>query len=128
MFDPKLVLGFRSRVASEMPGIFSRDPGELAPPPQFWNLKFAPLRTDRDLAGVGRFRVAWGRDAEAETARETENLAVWGGESGRGPARVEKIPGCREARAAGFQNFSIPESGPSEIFGERLKSGLWFCP
>ena len=37
-------------------------------------------------------------DAEAETARETENLGAWGGESGRGPAW---------GRATGIQKFSF---------------------
>jgi hypothetical protein len=49
------------------------------PSSQFRNLKFAQRRPTRDLAGMGWFRVAWGRDAEAETARETENLVAWGG-------------------------------------------------
>ena len=43
------------------------------------------------------------RDAEGETARETENLGAWGGESGRGPARVEGDPGCRGG--VGRRNF-----------------------
>jgi hypothetical protein len=36
-----------------------------------------------------------GWDAGGETARETENPAAWGGESGRGPARVEARLGLR---------------------------------
>ena len=36
-----------------------------------------------------RFAPAWGLGAEAETGPEAVNLAAWGGESGRGPARGE---------------------------------------
>jgi hypothetical protein len=49
-----------------------------------------------------RLRRSRGLDAEAETARETENLVAWGGEPGRGPARVEGGPGCRRGGAAEF--------------------------
>jgi hypothetical protein len=38
-----------------------------------------------------RFRRHGGRDAEGETAREIENLAAWGGESGRGPRASRKF-------------------------------------
>ena len=55
--------------------------------------------------GVGR--------PEAETGAEAANLAARRGELARGPVRGEKIPSAGEARAAGFQDFSIPESGPS---------------
>jgi hypothetical protein len=60
-----------------------------------------------------RLRRPGGRDAEAETARETENLAVWGGESGRGPARVGENPGCRRG-----------EGGRISVFRERTLRNL----
>ena len=65
-----------------------------------------------DLLEIGpewrRSRRPRDRDAEAETARETENLGAWGGESGRGPARVGENPGCRGGGgAAEFQKSSF---------------------
>ncbi len=48
-----------------------------------------------------RFRRHGNRDAEAETPRETENLAAWNGDSGRGPARGRS----RVLEGAGRQNF-----------------------
>jgi hypothetical protein len=44
------------------------------------------------------------RDAEAETGPEAVNLAVWGGESGRGPARGGGGPGMG-GRFPGAQHF-----------------------
>jgi hypothetical protein len=58
-----------------------------------------------------RLRRHGNRDAEAETARETENPGAWGGESGRGPARGEGKPGCRWGGVPEIQVFSFPESG-----------------
>jgi len=81
-----------------------------------------------DLLEIGpewrRLRWPRGLDAGAETGPEAVNLGAWGGESGRGPARVEKIPGAGEARAAGFQECSFSESGRSQINDERPSCGL----
>jgi hypothetical protein len=50
-----------------------------------------------------RFRRHGSREAEGETARETENLAIWGGESDRaGVPRAVGIPG---AGGVGRQKF-----------------------
>ena len=74
------------------------------------NLKIrdsAPRRPARELPGVAPFSPARELDAEAETARETENLAAWGGESGRGQARGEADPGCRRGRGGRISGFQI---------------------
>jgi hypothetical protein len=53
-----------------------------------------------------RFYRHGNRDAEAETARETENLVAWGGESGRSPARGEgDSRASGGGRISGFQIF-----------------------
>jgi len=56
--------------------------------------------------------------------KRLEKLKIWepGAASRAGAQRaVGEIRGAGEVRVAGFQNFSFPESGPSEIFGERQK-------
>jgi hypothetical protein len=68
-------------------------------------LKFrdsGPRRPARDLTGVPPFAPGWGWEAGDETARETENLATWGGESGRGRRAATEIPGVG---GVGRQNF-----------------------
>jgi hypothetical protein len=68
-----------------------------------WNSEIPPReRRDRDWAGVPAFATGWGRDAGGETARETENMAAWGCESGRGRRAAREIPGDG---GVGRQNF-----------------------
>ena len=55
----------------------------------------------------GRLRRPRELDAEAETARETENLVARGGDSGRGPAHGEGDRRCRRGGAAEFQKSSF---------------------
>ena len=102
-------------------------------PPENWETaktEFPEFLSARESPRVLRFEPAWELGAAGETGPETANLATWGGESGRSPARGEKIPGAGGDGAAGFQISSFPESGHSEIFGERqfttLNSPLLF--
>ena len=64
----------------------------------------------------------WGLGAGAETGPEAANLVTWAGESGRGSAR-RKTPGAERRGRQNFRNSVFQKSGPSEIFGERLR-----CP
>ena len=66
-----------------------------------------------------RFCGPRGRDAEVEAGPELANLAAWGGESGRGPARASReIPG-----AGGGRGGRISEV---QFFGERtLRNFPW---
>ena len=65
------------------------------------NLRFGPATDLLEIRPEGRVsRRPRGRDAEAETARETENLVAWGGESGRDGANGGEGP-------AEFQKFSF---------------------
>ena len=83
------------------------------------------FRPASDVLEIGpewrRLRRDGGWVAEAVAARETENLAVWGGESGRGSARVGKISDAERRGRQNFRNSVFHKSGPSEIFGERLR-------
>jgi hypothetical protein len=65
-------------------------------------------------------RTGW--DAGGETVRETENLAAWGGESGRGRHAAREIPGVG---GVGRQNsrFSVERADP-QISG----SGVSYVP
>jgi hypothetical protein len=65
-------------------------------------------------------RTGW--DAGGETVRETENLAAWGGESGRGRRAAREIPGVG---GVGRQNsrFSVERADP-QISG----SGVSYVP
>ena len=67
-------------------------------------------RRDRRVSG---WHEGW--DAGGETARETENLAAWDCELGRGSARGQRNPGCWRGGAAEFQVFSFSESGHSDF-------------
>ena len=51
-------------------------------------------------------------------ARETENLGARGGDSDRGPARVERDPGCRRragGRISEIQFFKKANTGESSL-------------
>jgi hypothetical protein len=82
---------------------------------QFNNLGFRPAS---DVLEIGpecrRLRRDGGWDAGGETARETENLATWGGESGRGRRTAKEIRG---AGRVGRQNsrFSVFQRAGTQI-------------
>jgi hypothetical protein len=84
--------------------------------PKNWNSEIPPRD---DVLEIGpewpRLRRHGGRDAGRETTRESANLAAWGGDSGRGPARGEGDRGRRGGGAAGFQVFRFSESGRSDF-------------
>jgi hypothetical protein len=97
----------------------------LSRPLKSENLKIrdsAPRRRARELPVVAPFSPAWSWDAEAETARETENLVAWGGDSGRGPARGEGDRRCRRARGGGISEIWFFRKRRPEIFGEWQKT------
>jgi len=101
--------GFCSWVARTEIGSFSGS-FTFAPPE---NQGFRPASEVLEIGPEWRrFRRPRDRDAEAETARETENLGAWGGESGRGPARASR----EIQRAGGGRRGRISEV---QFFGER---------
>ena len=83
--------------------------------PKNWKSEIRPrgdvLEIGPEWRRLGRPR---GRDAEAETARETENLGAWGGESSRGPARVEGGPGSRRGRGGGISAIQFFKKADTE--------------
>ena len=100
-------------------------------PPKTGILKFWDSTPRASCSRSARSGVVFGGmgglEAGAETGPEAANLAIWAGESGRGPVRVEKIPGAERRGRQNFRNSVFQKSGPSEIFGERLlsaRSGL----
>jgi hypothetical protein len=74
-----------------------------------WKSEIRPAATCSRFARSGPVCAGQGgREAGGETTRETENLAAWGGDSGRGPARGEgdsRASGGRGGRISGFQIF-----------------------
>jgi hypothetical protein len=84
-------------------------------PQNLKNWNSARERRAPDWPGVPAFAPAGGWVAGGETARETENLATWGGESGRGRRAGGEIPGVGGGGAAEFQVFSFSESGHSDF-------------
>ena len=82
----------------------------LSPPEILKNWK-SEIPPRDDVLEIGpewrRFRRRGAGDAGTETARETENLGAWGGESGRVPARVEGDPGRRRGRGGRISGFQI---------------------
>ena len=58
-----------------------------------------------------------GWDGGGETARETENLAAWGGESGRGPARGAGIRGAGAAEFPKADPHELTASGSYRLIG-----------
>ena len=71
----------------------------------------------------GGLRQDGGWDAGGEAARETENLAAWGGESGRGRRAAREIPGVG---GVGRQNsrFSVFQRADTQI----SRSGVSYVP
>jgi hypothetical protein len=73
--------------------------------PKNWESEISPRDAVLEIGPERRrFRRDGGREAGGETTRETENLAAWGGESGRGPARGEG-----DSRASGGQDFRFSD-------------------
>jgi hypothetical protein len=62
-------------------------------------------------------------DAGGETARETENLGSWGGESGRGRCAAREIPGVGRVVRQNF-SFSVFQRADTQIPG----SGVSYVP
>jgi len=90
---------------------------------KFENLGFRPATPCSRLARSGA--VFAGMGIGMPRPKRLEKLGIWepGAVSRAGAQRaVREIGGSGEVRVEGFQNFSFPESGPSEIFGERQKT------
>ena len=94
-------------VAPELPRRIFRSFSFLRPHPQIlknWKHENSPRdRSARDWAGAARFARAGGWDAVGETARETENMATWGCESGRDRVRG----GADRGSGGGVAEFQI---------------------
>jgi hypothetical protein len=93
-------------------------------PPKTGNLKFRPTS---DVLESGpecrRLRPDGGWDAGGETARETENLATWGGESGRGRRAAREIPGAGRVGRQNFR-FSVFQRTDTQI----SRAGVYYVP
>jgi hypothetical protein len=89
--------------------------------PKNWESEISPRDAVLEIGPERRrFRRDGGREAGGETTRETENLAAWGGESGRGPACGEgdsRASGGRGGRISEFQFFGKRTFEPMALNG-----------
>ena len=94
--------------------------------PKNWHSEILGFRPASDVLEIGpewrRLRRDGGRDAGAETGPEAANPAAWGGEPGGVQRARRENSGAERRGRQNFRNSVFQKSGPSESFGERMKS------